>query len=188
MTRPNGTAVAERLITAEELLEHPEWEPCELVRGKVVYMSLPGGEHGEIAGLIFGLLFVHVRANDSGKVYAAETGFIFSRNPDTVLGPDVMFFSKRRLPEGGSPKGYFAVPPDLAVEVVSPSDRFSKVMKKAQSYIAAGVRLVWVVDPETRQAHVFRPGKPVAIVEAHESLSGEDVLPGFTLPLSEIFR
>jgi Uma2 family endonuclease len=74
------------------------------------------------------------------------------------------------------------------VEVVSPSDTFSDVMKKAQSYIAAGVRLVWVVDPETKQAHVFRPGKAMVTLAAQEALSGEDVLPGFALPLTEIFR
>lgn len=182
------SAVAERLITAEEFLEHPEWEHCELVRGEVVRMSRAGARHGQVAMKIAGRLWEHVSKEEAGVLFAAETGFILERDPDTVLGPDVMFLSKERIPAEGIQSAHLPVAPDLAVEVVSPSDRFSQVTKKAQSYIAAGVRLVWVADPETRQAHVFRPGKPVAILAEHEALSGEDVLPGFTLPLAEIFR
>jgi Uma2 family endonuclease len=188
MSAPHGTAIAERLVTAEELLDHPEWNPCELVRGEVVHMSPANAKHGQIAIRITRKLLAYVDAKDAGELFAAETGFVLERNPDTVRGPDIMFLAKKRIPRGGIRSEFLPVPPDLAVEVVSPSDPFSEVMKKAQSYTAAGVRLVWVVDPQTRQAHVFQPGKPMATLSAQDSLSGEDVLPDFSLPLAEVFR
>lgn len=188
MPTPNGIAVAERLITAAELLEHPEWNPCELVRGEVIRMSPSSARHGQVAIRVTRRLLAYVDANDAGELFAAETGFLLERDPDTVRGPDVMFLSKQRVPAAGIPSEFLPVPPDLAVEVISPSDAFSAVMEKAHSYVAAGVRLVWIVDPQTKQAHVFQPGKPAAILNASGTLSGEEVLPGFTLPLAELFR
>ena len=186
MAGPHATA--ERLITAEELLANPDWEHCELVDGKVVQMSPAGGQHGDISGLILGEIYVWNRTRKLGRVFAAETGFLISRNPDTVRGPDAMYISYARLPDSGRIEGYIPCAPDLAVEVVSPTDTFSKVTEKAQSYVTAGVRLAWVVDPQTRRAYVFKKGKPVENLTEENSLSGEDVLPGFELPLKEVFR
>lgn len=181
-------AVADRIVTADELLEHPEWGRCELVAGKVVFMSPAGAWHGEIAGEIFAAIPAHAKAHNLGKAYTAEAGFLVTRDPDTVRAPDAMFLSKARVPAGGSPDGYLLIPPDLAVEVVSPTDSFSDVTAKAESYIAAGTRLVWVVDPKTLRAYVYRLGRDVRSLDQSQSLEGEDVLPGFALKLADIFR
>jgi len=182
------TAVAEKLVTAEEMLQHPEWGRCELIDGRVVLMSPAGAQHGDVAMIIAGKIFNFARPKKLGRVFAAETGFIISRNPDTVRGPDVMFLSHARIPAGGIPKEYLPVVPDLAVEVVSPNDQFSDVAEKAKSYVAAGVKIVWVVDPATRRAYVFKPREAISIRSETETLSGEDILPGFALSLSEIFE
>jgi Uma2 family endonuclease len=186
MQDPTTAATPQTVITAEELLEHPEWNPCELVRGKVRAMSPTGYSHGDVAGVIAGMVFMYARGRKAGRVLTAEAGFILSRNPDTVRAPDVMFVAEERMPKG-APGGYLPIPPDLAVEVVSPNDQFSDITAKAEEYLAAGVRLVWVVDPQTRHAYVFRPGQPVRSLSEKEALSGEDVLPDFQLPLSEVF-
>jgi Uma2 family endonuclease len=180
-------AVAKELVTANELFEHPEWNPCELVNGKVVAMSPAGGRHGDVAGIIAGLLFAYARGKNAGRVLIAEAGFLLRRNPDTVRAPDVMFVSNERLPDG-VPEGFLPIPPDLAVEIVSPTDKFSDITAKAEEYAAAGVRMVWVVDPQTRRAYVFRPGQAVRSLVETQSLPGEEVLPGFELPLKELFR
>jgi Uma2 family endonuclease len=103
-------------------------------------------------------------------VFANDTGFISERDPDTVRGADVAFWSRERLPE--IPEGWIAVPPDLAIEVVSPNDMFSRIQKKVKHYLTHGVRLVWLVDPENRSVTVYRPGQPVRILEENEILSG----------------
>jgi Uma2 family endonuclease len=183
----NKVAVADRLVTADELLQHPEWNPCELVAGKVVFMSPAGYEHGDVAGTIAGLLFAYARGKRLGRTLTAEAGFLLTRNPDTVRAPDVMFVAEGRAPKMNRQR-FLETPPDLAVEVISPTDAFSDVTAKAEEYVAAGVRMVWVVDPQTRRAYVFRPGQPVRSFSEKESLPGEDVLPGFELPLSELFE
>jgi Uma2 family endonuclease len=188
MTKETIAAVADRLVTADELFEHPEWGRCELRAGRVAFMSPAGAEHGEIAGIIFGEIYIFVRSGRLGRVLTAKTGFIVSRNPDTVRAPDVMFLSERRVPTAGIPKHYLTIPPDLAVEVVSPNDTFSELTEKAESYIKAGVKLVWIVDPQTRRAHVYRAGKAMQTFTAAESLSGEEVLPGFELALNEVLK
>ena len=100
-----GTATTEHLVTADELFQHPEWGCCELVDGKVNFMSPAGAQHGVVVGIILSLIFQYVRTNDLGKAFNAA-GFILSRNPDTVRGPDVMFLAKARIPAGGIPKEY----------------------------------------------------------------------------------
>ncbi|HEY3321975.1 MAG TPA: Uma2 family endonuclease [Planctomycetota bacterium] len=182
-----NSAVTESLITADELLQHPEWEHCELVEGRLVFMAPAGFEHGDIAETISFALGTFVRQHSLGRVLFAETGFFISRNPDTTRVPDVMFYSKSRLP-GQRIKGFLPSVPDLAVEIVSPSDTFSDVTKKAESYTAAGIELVWVIDPQTQRAYVFRPQQPVSVLSQADSLSGENVLPGFAMPLNELFE
>jgi Uma2 family endonuclease len=188
MTKETAAAIADRLVTAEELYEHPEWGRCELHSGRVKFMSPAGAEHGSIAIKIALRLGAFIEKHGLGELFAAETGFFVTRNPDTVAAPDVMFLSKGRIPAGGIPKQYLPIAPDLAVEVVSPFDRFSELTEKAESYIRAGVKLVWIVDPQTRRAHVYRPGKAMQTLTTDQSLSGEEVLPGFELALNEILK
>ncbi len=119
----------------------------------------------------------------------ADFGFLLASDPDTVRVPDFGFVRTERVPAGGIPaSGFWPGAPDLAVEVFSPSNRFTNVLEKVYEYLDAGTRLVWVIEPEARKAMVFRPGgAPPATVGEDGALDGEDVLPGFTLPLAQIW-
>jgi len=180
-------ATTHSILTAEQLLEAHDLGRCELVRGELIMMSPGGFRHGRIVMSIGAQLYEFVRDNALGVVMTADTGFHIARDPDTVRAPDVMFVSNERLPDG-VPEGFLPIPPDLAVEIVSPTDKFSDITAKAEEYAAAGVRMVWVVDPQTRRAYVFRPGQAVRSLVETQSLPGEEVLPGFELPLKELFR
>lgn len=124
----------------------------------------------------------HVRARELGVVYAAETGFTLARHPDTVRAPDVAFVRRERLPTP-EPVGFPDLPPDLVVEVLSPDDRPGELLAKIADWLAAGTRLVWVIDPDRRVARVYRHDGAETIVAADQALDGEDLLPGFSCPL-----
>jgi Uma2 family endonuclease len=177
-----------RLMTADEFLDMPDDGLLhELIRGEVVTMSLPGGEHGEVAGEFFRLIANHVRSAKLGKTYAAETGFIVDRDPDTVRGPDVGFVRAERLTEITNHRKYIPFAPDLAVEVLSPNDRPDAVDEKVQEWLAAGSRMVWTVDPGARTVTVHRPGaEPVTLTE-DQDIDGGDVLPGFVCRVALFF-
>lgn len=182
-----GMIAEQVLMSAEELFEHPEWNPCELVGGKVIRMSPAGGEHGLVAGEIFAAIHAFAKMSKAGKVFAAETGFYIERDPDTIRAPDVSFLSTGRIPVGGIAKTFVPIVPDLAVEVLSPTDTWKDVDQKAREYVNAGVRLVWAVSPIGRSARVYRKGRAMLEITESQALSGEDVLPGFALKLSDIF-
>jgi Uma2 family endonuclease len=173
-------------ITADELLAMPNDEPCELIAGEVVMMTPAGSEHGAIASRIFLLLGSHAATRRQGRVMSAETGFLIARDPDTVRVPDLAFVRRDR--QADSHKGYFPGPPDLAVEVVSPTDRATDVEAKAQALLDAGTVVVWVVWPETRSVTVHRAGQPPRILHEQDAITGEDVLPGFQCSVVEFFR
>jgi Uma2 family endonuclease len=173
-----------RLITADELLAMPSDERCELIAGEIVKMTPPGREHGEIAAEITFLLRGHVGKKKHGSV-TTEIGFILARDPDTVRAPDVAFIRRERRSE--SPEKYVPGAPDLAVEVVSPTDRVEEIDSKTQAWLDAGTALVWVVWPRMRSVAVHRPGLPVRTVQGQDTITGEDVLPGFECSVSEFF-
>ena len=182
------TAVAEKLVTAEEMLQHPEWGRCELIDGRVVLMSPAGAQHGDVAMIIAGKIFNFARPKKLGRVFAAETGFIISRNPDTVRGPDVMFLSHARIPAGGIPKEYLPVVPDLAVEVVSPNDSSNAVNEKRIEWLEAGAQLVWVIHPDHQTVHAYRADGGVDHFKRTDMLHARPVLPDFQIPVAELFR
>ena len=122
-----------------------------------------------------------------GEVFAAETGFILRRSPDTVRAPDASFIAADRLPEGDLPAGYFEIVPDLAVEVLSPNDRTGEVRDKVDEWIRAGVRLVWVINPAAGTAMVYRPDSDGQELTVGDSLDGAEVIPGFTCQIRELF-
>ena len=132
-----------KLFTAEELLHLPATgRRLELVKGRVYEMPPPGARHGSVAMRIGSLLNTYVLGNLLGRAFAAETGFILRRNPDTVRAPDASFVAGDRLPEGELPVGYLEMAPDLAVEVVSPSDTAREIQEKVADWLRAGTRLV----------------------------------------------
>lgn len=175
-------------MTAEELLDLPDdGLRHELVLGELRTMTPAGYEHGRVAMRIGSRLDAFVEAQGLGEVLGAETGFTLARGPDTVRAPDVAFVRAERVPAAEDRAGFAELAPDLAVEVVSTWDRASEVSEKALMWLDAGVRLVWVVDPTTRLATVYRSGGVVGLFRGQDVLDGEDVLPGFTLPLWELF-
>jgi Uma2 family endonuclease len=150
-------------------------------------MSLPGGDHGEIAMEIGRLIANHVKPVRLGNTYAAETGFIVEMDPDTVRGADVAFVKAERLAQITNRRKHIPFAPDLAVEVRSPNDRDHEVEEKIQLWLAAGSLLVWDFDPETRIVVVHRPGaEPVTLGEDQE-LDGGDVIPGFRCLVADFF-
>ncbi|SRR5258707_608878 len=179
--------VRTRLMTAEEFfeLDVPD-SRAELLRGEVVRMSFPGGEHGVIAVRIAARLLSFVEANQLGFV-TNESGFILARHPDTVRGPDVAFVSFERLGGQAPPKRFWPFAPDLAVEVISPSQRPKGVREKVRDWFAAGARRVWLFYPATRTVYVLRSPTDAQILGPADTLSGEDLLPGFSCPVAAFF-
>ena len=178
---------ASHLMTAEELLhEQPPHKRTELVNGRMIVRELAGHRHGRIAASIAYRLQSHVSTQELGVVYAAETGFVLARDPDTVRAADVAFVTTERLPEP-EPTGFAELAPDLVVEVLSPDDRPGEVLAKVGDWLSAGTRLVWVVDPSQRQIRVYREDGSQGTVGGSDALKGEDVIPGFWCPAEAIF-
>jgi len=178
-----------RRLTAEEFAALPnDGMRLELVRGEIVAMAPTFGDHGSTAMQLSILLGHHVMTHKLGKLYAAETGFLLARNPDTVRAPDLAFIQASRLtPETGSPN-WVPVIPDLVTEVVSSTDRRTQVADKVQTWLSAGVRLVWVVYPATRTIAVHRPSHPVMTLKIGDQLEGYDVVTSFSVPVARIFE
>ena len=177
------------LMTAEELLRLPEDGWCyELVEGRLVRMSPTGAEHGRIVIALLLAVDRFVEERHLGEIFPAETGFWISPGgePDTVLAPDLAFVRAGREPDAGM-KSFPRLAPDLVAEVISPSQGRSDMGAKAQLWLEAGVRLVWIVVPEARVVEVWRDLQLMRILTAQEDLSGEDVLPGFVLPVASLF-
>ena len=173
-------------MTAAELLEaHLPDKRVELVRGVLVVREPAGGRHGHVTARLTKRLMDVVEARGLGSVFAAETGFLISAEPDTVRAPDIAFVTRERLPDPDLP-GYPALAPDLVVEVSSPGDRPGETLTKVGEWLTAGTRLVWVVDPARRLARVYRANGSEAVLEESESLDGEYVVPGFICRLGEI--
>ena len=177
-----------RLVTAEELEQMPDNAHIELVKGEIVKMTPAGHEHGEIALAIGSLLREFVRRHKLGKTYGAETGFILSHNPDTVRAPDAAFVSAERAAKQKRREGFFDGAPDLAVEVVSPEDTVEEVDAKVLEYLQSGTKLVWIVHPKTQTITAYRSLDKVRVLTANDTLDGDDVLPGFAVPVKEIFE
>lgn len=179
-------APATRLITGDELFEMGDIGPCELVEGRIVPMSPSGGEHGVITFLIGSVLTQFVRARKLGWILGGETGVYTRRNPDTVRGMDVAFLSKQRAPQGPGKK-YLTIAPELVVEVISPSNRWSEIRQKIDEYFSIGVERVWVVEPDERSVLVYRAANSFEKLNVDDTLSGEGLLSDFVLPIADLF-
>lgn len=177
-----------QLMTAEELLLLPRGKfRYELVKGELKTMSPSGSEHGVIVVNVTLLVGQHVKANNLGIVFGAETGFKIEENPDTVLAPDVAFIRRENIPETGIPKKYWPGAPDLAVEVLSPGDRVAEVEKKVDEWLSARASAVWVVNPKRKSVTVYRSQNNAVILMENDELEGQDVVPGFRCRVAEIF-
>ena len=175
-------------MTGDELLRMPRLNPCELVAGRVVRMTPTNPTHGRIEVNVAAALKQFVRTQNLGVVMAGEVGVFTSRNPDTVRAPDVLFLSHERDALRRRPQGFLDVAPELTVEILSPTDRPDQVRRKLDEYFAAGVRLVWVIDPATRTVQVHHGrGEPLSLASG-AVVTGEDMLPGFALPVDDIFE
>lgn len=177
-----------QLITAEQLIQMPDdGFRYELIAGELRKMSPAGSEHGMLVINVTLPLSKHVAESKLGVVFGAETGFVLAENPDTVRAPDVAFVRSDRIPDDGVPASFWPGAPDLAVEVISPSDRVNDVDEQVQSWLAAGTRAVWLVNPGSRSVTVYRSATDIVLLTADGVLEGGDVVPGFRCPVREIF-
>lgn len=179
-------ATTQPITTAEQLFQTPDLGRCELVHGELVMMSPAGSEHGAIAAEMAAVLRDFVKPRRLGVVLGAETGFRIAADPDTVLAPDAAFIVADRVGER-LPRGYFPGAPDLAVEVVSPSDRASEVIAKVENWLAAGCLAVWIVDPKTQTVTVYHPNHTATFLQSTDTLAGGALLPDFSIPVADIF-
>jgi len=184
-----ASAPTPALLTAEEFAQRPDpGYPEELVRGRIVPMPLPKPRHGEIcnrAGRIFGNC---AEDRDLGRVLSNDTGVVTERGPDTVRGADVSFYSFARVPKGPLPDHYLDVPPDLVVEVISPSDRWPKALAKVAEYLDAGTAVVLVLDDKRRIAHLFRADGTTRMLGPDEELTIPELFDDFRVLVGRFFE
>jgi Uma2 family endonuclease len=173
-----------KLMTAEELAAMPDdGNRYELVNGELIAMAPSFARHGMIAGAIAVSLGHHVKTNRLGAVLVADAGFVLTRGPDTVRAPDAAFVRKGRAIEDA----FLSGAPDLAVEVLSSGDRAKQVQAKVGDYLRAGARMVIVIDPRTETAVVHTAASTTRL-SIDDTLDGGDVVPGWRLPLRELFE
>jgi Uma2 family endonuclease len=177
---------ASPLMTAEEVerISIPG-KVTELVRGRLIVREPPGTHHGAIAANLAYYLSHFVRRHGSGAIFAQDTGFKIASDPDSVRAPDVAFVARERTGLIRS-RGYAELAPDLLAEILSPDDRPAEVLAKVADWLAAGTRIVWVIDPQRRDARVYGQDGSLTVLGSDDSLEGEDVLPGFACSLKDI--
>lgn len=175
-------------LTAEDLLcvSDPAHR-FELVDGRLLVREPAGFRHGRVVATLATILGTHVREHRLGVVLTGDAGFILRRGPDTVRAPDVSFVSRARIPDP-EPVSFAELAPDLAVEIVSPSNSPDQIAGRVRDLLAAGTRLIWILDPETQGATIHRPHREPEHLASGGEIDGEDVLPGFRCSLEEIFR
>ena len=179
-------SATEKKMTADQLARTSiPGKVLELIQGRLVVREPPSTSHGAVSANMVFEFGAFVRRDRLGQLFAQDTGFKIGRDPDTVRGPDVAFVSEERLdriPE----QGYAELAPDLVVEVLSPGERASDALAKIGDWLAAGTRLVWLIDPRRREARIFRADGSVAVIGEDGALDGEDVLPGFSCRLATV--
>jgi len=182
MTRTQTITTAEQLFAAGSELGR-----CELIQGELRMMHAAGGWHGQVTAELAYRIGQFVREHDLGVTFAAETGFVLERDPDTVRAPDIAFIAKQRAAEARTEK-FIPIPPDLAVETLSPSDTASEVAEKTQWWLDHGVKQVWIVDPKSRSITVHYPDATARTYRDGDTLRDDQLLPGLSIDLAPLFR
>lgn len=173
--------------TADDLLRLPNGGGYELVDGQLVERHM-GAKSQFVAAELQFLLTSHCKTHGLGWVAGSEVGYrCFGEDVDRVRRPDASFIRGDRLPVAEVPWGFLTLPPDLAIEAVSPGDAHSELEEKVSEYLAAGVRLVWVIEPEAQRVYVYHPDGRGVILNRDDTLSGEDVVPGFACRVADLF-
>jgi Uma2 family endonuclease len=190
MSTAPGTA--KKLMTADEFWEfvhRPENQDrdFELIRGEVVEVSRPRKPHGHACARLVYRLEQYAEQRGLGYVTCNDAGVVLGENPDTVVGPDVAYFTDVNKFEDLHPK-WGDVPPVLAVEVSSPADRPGRINAKIREYLANGVKIVWQVDYEERNVTVHRPNRIMEVIKEDGELTGGDDLPGLSIKVADIFK
>ncbi len=178
---PEDASPAPFKMTLEEFLESG-LEGYEYVEGELIPRMPTSLKHGKISLKLGSRLLLHVDENELGDVYPASTGF---RVGERLLIPDIAFVSIARIPEDTDKAS--PIPPDLAVEVVSPTDMLNRIVEKAFAYLAAGTQLVWVVEPKSKTVMVYRSETDIKLLTRNDTLTGEDVVEGFACSVAELF-
>ncbi|MBS0207098.1 MAG: Uma2 family endonuclease [Planctomycetes bacterium] len=178
-----------KLLTAEEYgrLEN-DGRLTELVRGRIVEMNRPFTSHGFYMNRIGYLLTQYIEQHRIGRIVVGDAGVVTQRDPDTVRGPDLAFFSYQRIPSGQLPDGYWPATPELVVEIRSESDRWKDILQKVGEYLSANVLTVAVVDPIPLRVHVYSADSEAAILNATDLLTFPDILPGFEVVVGNLFE
>ncbi len=156
----------------------------EIVDGEVEIKEMAVARHGGISARIITKIGIYLENNPIGNLYTADTLFAIGKN-DRM--PDVSFVSAKRIPENGEPEGQWEIAPDLAIEVISPTDVYAKILKKIREYLDAGVAQVWLVEPEFQTVAVYKSPMKSETFNAEDRLVCEEILPNFSLPVKEIF-
>ena len=183
------STIPERLLTAEEYVQLPDrGAPTELVRGRVVEMNVPAPRHGEICVNIILLLGPHVRANNRGRLVSNDSGILTGRDPDTVRGGDVAFYSYSRIPPGPLSPGYLDVAPEVVFEVRSPTDRWRNVLAKVLEYFEAGVSVVCVLDQVSETLQIHRDEELPRTLHNSDEFHLPDLLGDIRVPVQRFFE
>ena len=186
ITAKSATAPPGRRFTPDDLLALPDSVSYELVDGRLVERGM-GTVSSWIGGELYGRVRDFCKQHRLGWAFPADASYqCFPDEPERVRKPDVSFIRFGRLPGEKLPEGHTRIAPDFAVEVVSPNDLASELDRKVKEYLGAGVRLVWVIYPETRSARIHRANGSVAEARESDELSGEDVVPGFRCTIREL--
>ncbi len=169
-------------MTLQEFLES-DLEGYEYIKGELIPMPPTSVEHGYISANLSSLLHLYVRENQLGRVIISDTGF---RVGEQVLIPDIAFLANARIPDNLSKAS--PIPPDLAVEVVSPTDVLYRVEEKAFAYLEAGTQLVWVLKPRSKTVTIYRSETDITLLTRNDTLTGENVIEGFSCQVAELFE
>jgi Uma2 family endonuclease len=182
-------ALEPKTWTAEEYGRLPDaGRPSELVRGRIVEMNRPFTAHGYLLSRITALIWQFVEQHQFGRVVCGDAGVITQRDPDTVRGPDLAFYSFNRIPPGPPPEDYWPQSPELIFEIRSSTDRWKDILQKVAEYLNANVLQVAVIDPVSQRVHVYSADKETTILNATDLLTFPEVLPGFEVAVAKLFE